>query len=75
MAIESDHAQPFDLTAARLNAGFTIRGLARHVGINEQTLRRLEGGEGAHPASAKRVADFFGVLVTDLLPAPPRVAA
>jgi transcriptional regulator with XRE-family HTH domain len=58
----------FDLRSARLNAGFTIRGLAREIGIAEQTLRRLEGGEGAHPASAKKVADFFGVQVTDLMP-------
>lgn len=58
----------FDLTAARLNAGFSIRGLARDIGIGEQAIRRLENGEVVHPATAKKVADKFGVRVTDLMP-------
>jgi transcriptional regulator with XRE-family HTH domain len=58
----------FDLTTARLNAGYSIRGLAVHLGIGEQAVRRLEAGEPVHPATAKKVADFFGVRVTDLMP-------
>lgn len=58
----------FDLTHARINAGFSIRGFARQVGINEATLRRLEGGLAVRPESAKPVADYFGVKVTDLMP-------
>lgn len=61
-------AEPFDLTRARLNRGLSIRQAAREIGIAEQTLRRLEDGDGARPQNAKKVADFFGVLVTDLLP-------
>jgi transcriptional regulator with XRE-family HTH domain len=57
----------FDLTTARLNAGFSIRGLARDLGIGEQAIRRLENGEVVHPATAKKVADKFGVRVTDLV--------
>jgi predicted transcriptional regulator len=62
----------FDLQSARLNAGLSIRGLAEQVGVAEQTVRRLEDGEGAHPAKAKKVADYFGVQVTDLMPVEPR---
>jgi DNA-binding XRE family transcriptional regulator len=58
----------FDITAARMNAGYTIRGLAREIGIAEQSLRRLEGGEGVYPGTAKKVADYFGVQVTDIMP-------
>ena len=58
----------FDLKTARVNRGFSIRGLAREIGIAEQSLRRLEEGEGVHPATAKKVADFFGVNAVDLLP-------
>jgi ribosome-binding protein aMBF1 (putative translation factor) len=58
----------FDLTSARLNAGLSMRGLADAVDVAEQTIRRLEDGEGVHPANAKKVADYFGIKVTDLLP-------
>ena len=58
----------FDLTAARVNAGFSIRGLADKLDIGEQSIRRLENGEQVHPATAKKVADFFEVRVTDLMP-------
>lgn len=60
----------FDLTRARLNAGFTQRGLADRLGIDRDTIRRLEAGEGVRPGNAKKVADFFEVQVTDLLPDP-----
>lgn len=65
----------FDLTAARLNAGKSIRGLAKEIGVAEQTVRRLEDGESVHPANAKKVADYFGVLVTDIMPIGDRSAA
>lgn len=56
----------FDLTSARLNAGKSIRGLAREIDVPEPSIRRLENGEGVYPATAKKVADYFGVKVTDL---------
>lgn len=59
---------PDELAAARLNAGYSIRSLARHLDVPEQSIRRLEDGERIHPANAKKVADFFGVRVTDLMP-------
>jgi predicted transcriptional regulator len=59
----------FDLTTARLNMGLSIRGLAKQVDVPEQSIRRYEsGGGGLHPATAKRIADHFGVQVTDLMP-------
>ena len=64
-----------ELAAARLNAGYSRRGLADHIDVPEQSLRRLESGEGITPAYAKRIADFFGVQVTDLMPLPTDVAA
>ena len=59
-----------NLTESRLNAGYSLRGLAAHLDVPEGSIRRLENGEGVTPANAKRVADFFGLKVTDLLPAP-----
>ncbi len=61
----------FDLRRARINAGYSLRGLARKLGIHDATLRRLEAGEVVRPESAKPVADFFDVQVTDLLPVDP----
>jgi ribosome-binding protein aMBF1 (putative translation factor) len=65
----------FDLKTARLNAGLSIRGLAREIDVPEQSIRRFEAGDsGLHPANAKRIADRFGVQVTDLLPVKDVVA-
>lgn len=58
----------FDLTTVRLNAGYSIKSLARELDIHEHAIRRLEAGEGVHPATAKKIADRFGVQVTDLMP-------
>lgn len=58
----------FDLKPARLNRGHSVKSLARELDIHEHSLRKLENGGGVHPATAKRVADYFGVQVTDLMP-------
>lgn len=58
----------FDLRRARLNAGLSIRGAARTIGVHEQVIRRLEAGEGVRPESVKPVADYFGVKVLDIAP-------
>lgn len=58
----------FDLLAARLNRGFTQRDLANECGVSLTTIQRLESGAGASPRNAKKVADFFEIQVTDLLP-------
>jgi transcriptional regulator with XRE-family HTH domain len=58
----------FDVLAARLNQGMTQRELAAKCGVSLTVIQRLEGDGGAHPRTAKKVADYFGVQVTDLLP-------
>lgn len=50
-----------------LNLGHSRRSYAEFLGIHENALRRLEKGLNVHPATAKKVADDMGVLVTDLL--------
>ncbi len=57
-----------NLTESRLNAGHSIRGLAAHLDVPEQSIRRLEEGKGVTPGNAKKIADFFGLKVTDILP-------
>jgi transcriptional regulator with XRE-family HTH domain len=51
-----------------VNAGLSQRELAKVVGVPSRTVQRLEAGLGARPAMAKKVADFFDVFVTDLMP-------
>lgn len=60
----------FSLREARLNRGMTLRQLAAEIGINQQTLRKLEDGESVYPSTALKVADYFDVRVTDLMPVP-----
>ncbi len=59
-----------ELRLARINKGLSRRGLAREIQVPEQTLRRLESGHSISLRYAKRVADHFGLTVTDLLPVP-----
>lgn len=64
-------AEPFSLVRARLNRGLSRRQAAVEIGIAQASLRSLEEGGTIHPAGAKKVADFFGVQVTDLMPVTP----
>jgi transcriptional regulator with XRE-family HTH domain len=61
-------AAEFSLSSARVNRGHTIRSLAVEVGIDARTLGRLEEGKPVHPAKALKVAKYFEVQVTDLMP-------
>jgi hypothetical protein len=63
-----DIQQQFSLSAARVNQGHSVRTLAIELDIDYRTLQRLEEGKPIHPAKAKIVADYFDVLVTDLMP-------
>jgi transcriptional regulator with XRE-family HTH domain len=62
-----------ELRARRINRGASIRGLARELDIPEQTIRRLEDGEGARLDRAKRYADWHKIRVTDLPAFEPEV--
>lgn len=64
----------FDLTSARVNAGYSRRGLARELKVHEHAITRLENGERIHPATAKKIADYFDVRVTDLMPTDRQAA-
>lgn len=57
-----------EMVHERVNRGFSRRRLARVINVPEQTLRRAERGEGVSLEYAKRIADFYGVLVTDIWP-------
>lgn len=58
----------FDLTVARVNAGLSQRELAAACGVHRNTIKSLEDGQTVRPSNAKKVADFFEVQVTDLMP-------
>lgn len=69
------NGERFNLAAARLDRGLSQRDLAAEIGIGRETIRRLESGLTAHPRNAKKVADFFGIQVTDLMPLDPEGVA
>ena len=58
-----------------MNRGVTLRLLAEATGVSKATLIRLERGGEPHATTAKRIADFFGVQVTDIWPVEEEVAA
>jgi lambda repressor-like predicted transcriptional regulator len=66
-----------NLRVERLNSGKTIRARAEEIGVKSHVLRYAEQGGCPRPEQAKRIADFYGVKVTDLWPidAPDGVAA
>jgi len=72
--MQSEIGQQFSLSSARVNRGHTIRSLAAELEIDWRTLARLEEGQPIHPAKALKVADYFGVQVTDLMPMDRAVA-
>lgn len=58
------------LAEKRLNEGKSIRALAKDLDVHQHTIRALERGESVSPASAKKVADWLGCTVVDLLGLP-----
>jgi transcriptional regulator with XRE-family HTH domain len=59
-------SNPLDMRKERINRGFSIRALARELGIPEQTIRRAEDGQAPSIANAHKLANFYGVKVTDI---------
>lgn len=57
-----------DLAAERLNKGHSIRSLSDELNVHQHAIRRLEAGGSVHPATAKKIADYYGVKVTDIMP-------
>jgi transcriptional regulator with XRE-family HTH domain len=63
------------LRSARLDKGLTLREAAELIGVSWKTLQRTEAGlSRPFPGTAKRIADFYGVRVTDLMPASEEAA-
>lgn len=60
-----------NLLALRLDKGMTQREVAAECGVSLTVVQRLEGGGNANPGKAKKVADFYGLKVTDLMPVEP----
>jgi ribosome-binding protein aMBF1 (putative translation factor) len=65
----------FNLRAARVNRGLSIPDLAAQLGLGRRVIERAESGQMPHPRNAKKIADFYGVQVTDIWPVTERQAA
>lgn len=61
----------FDLTTERINRGLSIRALSAATGVHQHTIRALEGRLGeprpVTESNAKKIADYFGRTVLDLI--------
>lgn len=64
-----------NLEAERLNMGLSPEEIAEKMGVHSRTLRRAEQGHRPHPRHMKKIADFYGVKVTDIWPVDDPVAA
>lgn len=60
-----------NLVRERINRGLSVAAAAEEIGVARGTLKALEAGQRVSPRTAKKVADFFGVQVTDLMPVEP----
>jgi transcriptional regulator with XRE-family HTH domain len=57
------------LKGTRLNMGLSTREAAGRIGIAEHTLTAFESGsEVLRVSTLKKIADFYGLQVTDLVP-------
>ena len=57
-----------NLIAERVNRGLSTTEAAEAMGIARGTLERAERGQSVQVGSAKRIADFYEVKVTDIWP-------
>lgn len=58
-----------NLRAERLNKGLSAEAAAREMGVTAATLLNAEiRAFTPRPASAKKIADFYGYKVTDIWP-------
>lgn len=60
----------FDLRRERLNAGLSYTALAEATGVHRETLMILEDPEDDtqhRAATLKKIADYFGVTVIDVI--------
>jgi transcriptional regulator with XRE-family HTH domain len=60
--------EPVPLAALRARYGLSVYALAQRAKVAPQKVYRAEEGRAIHPRDAKRLADFFGIRVTDFYP-------
>jgi transcriptional regulator with XRE-family HTH domain len=65
----------FTLRGARLNRGLSLRAAAKEIGVDMHALWRAEHGAVPNPASAKKIADFYGAQVTEIWPVSDETVA
>jgi transcriptional regulator with XRE-family HTH domain len=67
--LEENGGPLVDLRAERLNRGMDERTFARECGVTQPVIQRLErpGQHRVRPVNAKKVADYIGCKVTDLI--------
>jgi transcriptional regulator with XRE-family HTH domain len=56
------------LRAERLNRGLSAEAAAAEMGVDKQVLLNAENGSTPRPATAYKIATFYGYLVTDIWP-------
>lgn len=59
------------LRQLRAEKGLSIRQAEQEIGLSRGVLNRAERAEGIHPSHAKKIAEFYGVSVTDIWPVEP----
>jgi transcriptional regulator with XRE-family HTH domain len=57
---------PANLISRRVNLGLSITLASRAMKVDRRTLERAERGESVSPSSAKKIAGFYGLQVTDV---------
>jgi transcriptional regulator with XRE-family HTH domain len=57
-----------ELIARRMNMGLSHEKAARLMNVNRKTLVRFERGERVELESLRKIAAFYDVLVTDIVP-------
>ena len=56
------------LIRSRLDLGLSIRQAAKAIPVDRRTLEKAERGQSLHPASAKRIAEFYGYKPSEIWP-------
>ena len=54
------------LVRLRVDLGLSADQAARQIGIAGPTLAKAERGGSLHPATAKKIADFYGLRPSDV---------
>lgn len=55
-----------EMQRARISKGWSCARLGRESGVTAQSISRIEKGENAGPATAKKISDALGLPVNDL---------